>query len=140
MGNWISNFPALLICLRSTLSQSQKRLDFKIKALKFFESLNFIQSFSWLYSFTIVDSFTIFNNLVRSKVGIYDSRLIKTAILHKEEKGSTQRKIENVAYITLNYRLGRAFFGQFLKKVSHLHFFWQISKSDVHISMGPKPF
>ena len=122
------------------LSVVSKKIRFQNKGLEIFESLNFIQSFSWLYSFTIVDSFTIFNNLVRSKVGIYDSRLIKTAILHQEEKGSTQRKIENVAYITLNYRLGRAFFGQFLKKVSHLHFFWQIPKSDVHISMGPKPF
>ena len=122
------------------LSVVSKKIRFQNKGLEIFESLKCIQSFSWLYSFSISDSFTIFDNLVRCKVGIYDSRLIKTAILHKERKKSTQRKIENVAYITLNYRLGRAFFGQFLKKVSHLHFFWQISKSDVHIFNGIKTF
>ena len=68
------------------LSVVSKKIRFQNKGLDIFESLNFIvkfiQSFSWIYSLTIVDSFTIFNNLVRCKVGIYDSRLIKTAILH----------------------------------------------------------
>ena len=124
------------------LSVVSKKIRFQNKGLEIFESLNFIQSFSWLYSFSIGDSFTIFNNLVRCKVGILFmiQDLSRLQFCIKKEKKSTQRKIENVAYITLNYRLGRAFFGQFLKKVSHLHFFWQISKSDVHIFNGIKTF
>ena len=81
---WFQIFPrfSFVYFLLPVVSVVSKKIRFQNKGLEIFESLNFIQSFSWIYSLEIVDSFTIFNNLLRCKVGIYDSRLIKTAILH----------------------------------------------------------